>query len=149
MSETYSIGSLAKSAGVLTSTVRYYERRGLLKPESRSAGNYRQYGEASVQRLKFVRSAQSAGFTLADIAFLLRFREGDPAPCKKIQELTEARLGQVDEQIQQLRAVDVMLRGWLKACRRKGRPGRCVLLDGLTERSQDCCEPPKIAGKRS
>lgn len=60
MNANYTIGSLARIAAVPTSTVRYYERRGLLKPQSRSAGNYRLYDEQTLRRLRFVRSAQAA-----------------------------------------------------------------------------------------
>lgn len=131
MTNSYTISSIAKTAGVPTSTVRFYERRGLLKPDSRSDGNYRLYDEPSLQRLQFVRTAQAAGFTLSDIALLLRFRDGDPAPCRKVEELTEARLARVADQIEQLRTVDEMLRRWFRVCRQTGRSGRCVLLDGL------------------
>lgn len=82
----YTIGGLARGAGVPTSTVRYYERHGLLTSEARSRGNYRLYGPAALERLRFVRSAQAAGFTLSDITLLLRFRDGDPAPCQDVYE---------------------------------------------------------------
>ncbi|MCH8135258.1 MAG: MerR family transcriptional regulator, partial [Proteobacteria bacterium] len=97
MSPRLTIGALAKQAGVPTSTVRYYERRGLLRPEGRSEGNYRLYGEEAMDRLQFVRSAQAAGFTLSDISALLRFRDGDAAPCKEVQDLITVRPAQVVE----------------------------------------------------
>ena len=87
MPGSYTIGQLAREADVPTSTVRYYERRGLLRPDGRSEGNYRMYGEATLERLLFVRSAQVAGFTLTDITALLDFRDGDAAPCKEVQDL--------------------------------------------------------------
>lgn len=144
MDGSYTIGQLAKAADVPTSTVRYYERRRLLQPSSRSDGNYRLYDDQTLTRLRFVRSAQAAGFTLADIAALLRFRDGDPAPCRKVQELISTRLARVGEQIAQLRAVDAMLRRWLDACRRAVRSGRCGLLDGLA----DCCQSPANSRRR-
>lgn len=149
MDAGYTIGQVAKAAAVPTSTVRYYERRGLLRPSSRSDGNYRLYDDNALRTLCFVRSAQAAGFTLANIALLLRFRDGDPAPCRKVQELTKTRLARVAEQMEQLRAVDTMLRRWLQACRRAGRSGRCVLLDGLGEAEDACCDPPRESKKRS
>lgn len=145
MDGSWTIGRLAKAAGVPTSTVRYYERRRLLQPSSRSDGNYRLYDDHALAKLRFVRSAQAAGFTLADVAVLLRFRDGDPAPCRKVQELTKTRLARVGEQIEQLRAVDAMLRRWLDACRRTVRSGRCVLLDGLA----DCCVSPEKSREHS
>ncbi len=142
MATYYTIGRLAREAGVPTSTVRYYERCGLLRPQSRSAGNYRLYGPEASQRLRFVRSAQAAGFTLSDITALLEFRDGDAAPCKEVQDLIAARLGQVVEQIKHLKVVDRMLREWMKVCREAERSGRCGVLEGLSTATK------KESGKR-
>lgn len=139
----YTIGGLAKAAAVPTSTVRYYERRGLLRPEARSAGNYRLYGPETLERLRFVRSAQTAGFTLSDITVLLRFRDGDAAPCRDVQDLIKARAARVAEQLEQLQGVEGMLRQWLAACRRSERTGKCAVLEGLAAVNQGCCEEPE------
>ncbi len=143
MDATFTIGQLAKSAQVPVSTVRFYERRKLLKPMTRSAGNYRLYDDDALRRLGFVRSAQAAGFTLADIALLLRFRDGDPAPCRKVQDLARNRLARVEEQIKQLREAELMLQRWLAVCRRTERTGRCGVLDSLSASSDACCRSPK------
>jgi DNA-binding transcriptional MerR regulator len=128
----YTIGQLAREADVPTSTVRYYERRGLLRPDSRSEGNYRIFGDDALERLLFVRSAQAAGFTLSDISSLLRFRDGDVAPCQEVQALITSRLDQVTEQMGHLRHVQRMLRKWLRVCREAERTGRCGVLEGLS-----------------
>jgi len=137
----YTIGGLARAAGVPTSTVRYYERRELLRSEGRSRGNYRLYGPGALERLRFVRSAQAAGFTLSDITLLLRFRDGDPAPCREVQGLITKRLTRVAEQIKQLKGVETMLQRWLGVCRRSERTGKCGVLDGLG--AEGCCEKPQ------
>lgn len=139
MDTRYTIGTIANAARVPTSTVRYYERRGLTKPQARTHGNYRLYNELALRRLNFVRSVQAAGFTLSDIAVLLRFRDGDPAPCLKVQTLITTRLGIVTQQIELLREADRMLRGWLKVCHRTEKSGRCGLLDGLADAGSSCC----------
>ncbi len=131
MSQRLTIGALAKQAGVPTSTIRYYERRGLLRPDGRSEGNYRVYGEEALDRLRFVRSAQAAGFTLSDISALLQFRDGDTAPCKEVQDLITVRLAQVVEQIDHLKLVERMLGKWHTVCREAERSGRCGVLEGL------------------
>ena len=69
------IGELARTMQIAASTIRYYERIGLLVPDERSGGNYRLYSEASLRRLRFIRSAQSIGFTLDDVQSLLGTRE--------------------------------------------------------------------------
>ena len=131
MSSSYTIGQLAREAGIPTSTVRYYERRGLLRPDGRSEGNYRMYGEATLERLLFVRSAQAAGFTLSDITALLNFQNGDSAPCKEVQDLIAARLEHVVEQAKHLTAVEGMLRSWMTVCREAEKTGECGVLEGL------------------
>ena len=57
----YTIGQLAKEGGVPTSTVRYYERIGLLHPNDRTGGNYRVYSDTALERLRFIRAAQATG----------------------------------------------------------------------------------------
>ena len=140
MPNHYTIGQLARAADVPTSTVRYYERRGFLRPDSRSKGNYRIFGTDALERLRFVRSAQAAGFTLSDITALLGYRDDDAAPCKEVQGLIAARLDQVVEQIKHLKVVDRMLREWMKVCREAERSGRCGVLEGLQAPKRKKCK---------
>ena len=90
MRNKLTIGELANAAGVPSSTVRYYERAGLLRASARSASNYRLYSEQDLQRLRFIRAAQATGFTLLDVTQLLR-----PAACGKVQDLIEERLKEI------------------------------------------------------
>lgn len=131
MNKPFTIGQLASQADVPTSTVRYYERRGLLRCEGRTRSNYRQYGEATLERLRFIRSAQAAGFTLVDIRSLLRFRDGDAAPCRQVQELIAARLDRVRRELAHLREVEQLLQQWSRVCRNAERTGRCGVMDRL------------------
>src|SRR3954468_24758812 len=71
------IGGLAKAAGVGVETIRYYQRRGLLTEPARPPGEVRRYGEGDVKRLRFIRSAQAAGFTLNEISELLDLSASD------------------------------------------------------------------------
>ena len=127
----YKIGELAKKVGVPVSTVRYYERRGLVHPSARSEGNYRQYGEASLQRLRFIRRAQEAGFTLSNIETLLGLINDSQETCMCVQELIEGRLGEVREELQQLSRVEKWLGRLLMECKTKQEGGRCAVLDQL------------------
>ncbi len=99
--------------------------------EARSKGNYRIYAEGALEQLLFVRSAQAAGFTLSNISALLRFRDGDAAPCQEVQAIVTARLDDVTEQIGQLSHVQGTLHQWLRVCREAERSGRCGVLEGL------------------
>lgn len=131
MDETYTIGELANAVEVPTSTVRYYERRGLLAPDTRSRGNYRLYGEASLDRLRFIRAAQGAGFTLSDAAALLELREESGSPNQRVQTLIDERLRQVAEQIKHLQHVEQALNRWRRRCREAESAGRCEVIEGL------------------
>ena len=83
----YTISQLARAAGVPTSTLRYYERVGLVHPTTRADNNYRVYTADTLQIVRFIRAAQTAGFTLDDIRTLLTLHSGDSAACKDVQPL--------------------------------------------------------------
>ena len=125
------IGELAKTAGVPISTVRYYERAGILKATRRSASNYRLYSEDDAQRLRFIRAAQATGFTLEDMKELLR-----PAPCGRVQALIEHRLGVVEARMRELQHVRRVLRRSLEECLEHERTGRCRVVDDLSARAK-------------
>nr|WP_168071043.1 MerR family transcriptional regulator [Sphingomonas kaistensis] len=121
------IARLAKAAGVGVETVRYYQRRGLLVVPP-STGAIRRYGDADVQRLRFIRSAQASGFTLEEIARLLAF---DPvADRPSIRALAEQRIAALDVQIRQLqqsRSALVRLAGECGS----GSDGPCPILEAF------------------
>ncbi len=127
----FTIGELAKAARVPTSTVRYYEREGILHPAGRSSSNYRLYAQEDVERLRFIRGAQATGFTLRDVTELLR-----PAPCGKVQRLIERRLETVTDRMRELRHVQRVLRRSLEECHRHERRGRCRVIDDLSARAK-------------
>jgi len=119
------IGGLAKVAGVGVETVRYYQRRGLLPEPARPPGEVRRYGEADVKRLKFIRSAQAAGFTLAEIKELIDLDASDDRP--RARALAQARVAAIDTKIAELREARDALAGLATACASK-RKGPCPIL---------------------
>lgn len=125
------ISAFAKAGDVPTSTVRYYERAGLLRPSRRSGANYRLYSNEDLQRLRFVRAAQATGFTLDDIRQLLR-----PTRCDKVQSLIETRLGYVGARMRELRHVQKVLRVALDLCREHEETGRCAVVETLSARAR-------------
>jgi MerR family mercuric resistance operon transcriptional regulator len=131
MGGLYTIGALARAAAVPTSTVRYYERAGLLSPEGRSMGNYRSYTTRSLKRLRFIRAAQANGFTLGDIAGLQRFRDGKTTPCKAVQQLIEERLVDIKRRAEELRQVRTVLESSLKVCLDGESAGKCRVMEDL------------------
>ena len=133
MQTFYTIGQLSQAADVPTSTVRYYERVGLLQPDGRSSGNYRAYSPAALKRLRFIRAAQATGFTLYDVTALLSLRDGETAPCQEVQSLIEERLADATQRLKDLQHVQKVLKASLKLCREAEDSGRCHVIDDLTE----------------
>jgi MerR family mercuric resistance operon transcriptional regulator len=127
------IGQLADSAGVPTSTVRYYERSGLLKPDERSAGgNYRQYHARSVEKLKFIRSAQAVGLSLKEVADLLRLTDEETSPCDEVMAALRRRLDEVREKLKDLKRIERTLTAALdNCCQSDGAPSLCHQVERL------------------
>lgn len=119
------IGALAKAAGVGVETVRYYQRRGLVPEPPRAQGEVRRYGPEDVRRLKFIRSAQAAGFTLSEIGELLELSASDDRA--RARELAQARVAALDQRISELQQARTALAGLATDCARK-RGGPCPIL---------------------
>ena len=119
------IGGLAKEAGVGVETVRYYQRRGLLPEPARPPGEVRRYGKEDVKRLKFIRSAQAAGFTLAEIGELIALDASDDRA--RARELAQARVAAIDVKIADLKEARDALAGLATDCASK-RSGPCPIL---------------------
>ena len=107
------ISGLARTADVGVETVRYYQRRGLLGTPDR-AGGVRQYDEADVRRLRFIRSAQGAGFTLEQIGELLALDAGEDRARARV--LARERIAALDAQIAGLEAARKSLRRLAHEC---------------------------------
>jgi MerR family mercuric resistance operon transcriptional regulator len=137
MGMQFTIGQLASAAGVPTTTVRYYERRGLLRAATRSgSGKYRTYGDEELVRLRFIRAAQATGFALEDVATLLGLRDGTEEPCKEVQDLIDARLHDVAQRVKDLQRVERVLKTSRRMCRQHEREGRCDVIDTLSATSR-------------
>jgi DNA-binding transcriptional MerR regulator len=98
------VGSIAKKAGVGVQTLHYYERIGLLPKPIRSEANYRLYSPGALRRVRFIKKAQALGFTLAEIKQILDLKSHGRAPCRKVTELGEKHLQEIDARLSQLRA---------------------------------------------
>ena len=127
------IGALAKAAGVGVETVRYYQRRGLLAEPPRPMGEVRRYSDEDVRRLRFIRSAQAAGFTLAEIGELLELSASDDRA--RARELAQARVAALDARIAELHEAREALSGLATACS-KQRGGTCPILSAFDRESR-------------
>lgn len=95
------IGELARRAGVSAPTVRYYEEIGLLPSPLRSSKGYRRYSEQTVEELRFIRKAQALGFSLDEIAEILKLSRSGKTPCSHVLSLAHQHLAAVDERIRE------------------------------------------------
>jgi MerR family mercuric resistance operon transcriptional regulator len=122
------IGGLARAAGVGVETVRYYQRRGLLPEPARPPGEVRRYSDSDVRRLRFIRSAQAAGFTLREIGELIALDASDDRA--RARELAKARVAALDDRIEELRQARKALAGLAMDCAKK-RSGPCPILSAF------------------
>ena len=126
---TFTISRLAASAGVHIETVRYYQRRGLLHEPERPAGGVRHYGESDVNRLQFIRRAQVMGFSLDEIADLLKLT-GERS-CEQTRQLTEHKLADVRLRLDELRQLERDLELMVAKCSQMPMGACCPTLDLL------------------
>jgi DNA-binding transcriptional MerR regulator len=124
-------GELALLAGVSTDTLRHYERMKLLAVPRRSNGNYRLYAPATLDRVRMIRRALAVGFTLQELAKILKVRDDGGAPCRQVKGLLENKLADLEDRIADLLAMRdhlrLVLKDWNK--RLNGTPdGKPALL---------------------
>jgi MerR family mercuric resistance operon transcriptional regulator len=126
-SQSLTIGKLASAGAVGVETIRFYQRRGLLETPGRAAG-IRRYGSDDVRRLRFIRQAQAAGFTLEEIKELLDLDASEDRG--RARELANARVKALGERIAELQRARDALRRLSKECG-SGSPGPCPILSSF------------------
>jgi len=119
------ISDLAREGGVGIETVRFYQRKGLLDAPAGDAAGGRRYGSDDVRRLRYIRQAQTAGFTLAEIAELIDLDRKDDRP--RAREMASERIAALDERIATLEEARRSLDRLAKDCARGGE-GPCPIL---------------------
>ena len=106
-------GSLAKATGVSPDTIRHYERIGVLPKAARTPAGYRVYPESAVERVRVVQSALRVGFTLAELAELLKTRDAGGMPCRRVYQMAQEKLRGVEADIRSLRRTEQYLKAIL------------------------------------
>lgn len=124
-------GQLAVEAGVNVQTLRYYERRGLLRPPARRDSGYRDYTSDTVRVVHFVKRAQELGFTLAEVESLLELAAGGPNSCELAQELAGEKITELDAKIASLASMRDSLRRLVGTCSRPRRQRDCPLVQSI------------------
>jgi DNA-binding transcriptional MerR regulator len=138
-------GQLAQRVGINLETVRFYEKEGLLPLASRTASGYRQFAEAAVDRLEFVKQAKDLGFSLAEIRELLVLQDGNGRSCTEVRDRLQNKLIAVLVKKAELSSLEAHLRSAIQKCNRE--------LKRLGSRHGDQCpvlkQMAETAGSRS
>jgi len=131
-----SSGELAGLAGVSRDTLRHYERKGVLPRPLRSHNAYRQYPPEALQRVQLVRRALSVGFTLDELAKVLKVRDAGGAPCEEVRKLAAQKLLNVQDQLRELTRLrddlQETIKEWDTRLARRAGGKRANLLESLS-----------------
>lgn len=113
------IGKLAASSGLTRDTLRYYERLGLLSPAGRTSGGFRVYPAQTLERLRFIKQAQTLGLTLHEIRDLLSYQDQRGLKrCRRVRDLLRTRLAELQAKLTELEEFRHTLLGYLQECER-------------------------------
>lgn len=126
---SYTIGTLAKATEVHVETIRYYQRRGLLAEPDKPQGGIRRYEEDHARRLRFIKHAQTLGFSLDEVTDLLALEDG--RHCREAEQLGEKKLAMVRGRIAQLQRVERSLAALVNQCHRNTGRVHCPLIASL------------------
>lgn len=132
---SFGAGELAKRAGVSTDTLRHYERKGVLARPPRRANGYRQYSVTALDRVQLVRRALAVGFTLDQLATVLRVRDQGGAPCARVRALAAAKLAEIETRLRDLtdlrNELRTVLKDWDQRLSQREHGERAHLLESL------------------
>jgi len=123
------IGVLANSAGVNVESIRFYQRKGLMVEPDRLHGTIRRYSDSDLARLQFIKAAQRIGFSLDEVAELLRLDDG--THCGEARQLAEQKLLDVRGRISDLLRIEKALDQLVASCGKKSGNVKCPLIDSL------------------
>lgn len=130
--ENLTIGVLARMAAVNVETIRFYQRKGLLPQPDRPYGSIRRYEEVDVARIHFIKSAQRLGFSLDEVAGLLKLEDG--THCDEAREAAVQKLRDVRAKLADLRRMEIVLQQLVEQCRELSGTVRCPLIVALHTR---------------
>jgi MerR family mercuric resistance operon transcriptional regulator len=122
------IGRLAKAAKVGVETIRYYQRRGLL-PVPKAVGAVRYYPSKLIDRIGFIKRAQSLGFSLEEVSTLLDLEDGRNR--RAVQAVAQARLGQFRSKLSDLQRMQTTLHELVERCHATGQAYPCPIIEAL------------------
>ena len=125
------IGQLAKRGGVNLETIRYYERRGILPRPPRTGSGYRVFSDEAVRAIRFVKRAQTLGFSLREIEELLTLRARPGRSCASVQAKAKTKIADIDAKLRTLTAMKRALTRLVAACAGGAAVADCPILESL------------------
>lgn len=134
--ENLTIGVLAEAAQVNVETIRFYQRKGLMQEPGRPPGGIRRYGAPDLARVRFIKSAQRLGFSLDEVADLLRLEEG--SHCTEARAQAERKLTDVRARLADLQRIEAVLQDLVHRCSAAHGNVHCPMIQALQE-------PPPVA----
>ncbi|MCZ4341432.1 helix-turn-helix domain-containing protein [Sphingomonadaceae bacterium G21617-S1] len=125
------IGEIAGRIGLKIETVRFYEAEGLIAPPDRTAGNYRIYNRAHLDRLSFIKRSRDLGFTLDQVRDLLRLADNRDGSCAEVDIIARDHVTQIDRKLADLAALRTELVRRLECCER-ATIAECRIIEALS-----------------
>lgn len=137
MDTKLTIGKVAAAAEVNVETIRFYQRRGILAEPPKKLGGLRYYDETAIERVRFVKRAQSLGFSLEEVVGLLELHAADV--CAKTHDAAERKLAMVEDRIRDLQQIRATLKKLIGQCEDGIADVSCPIIESLQhkERSQE------------
>jgi DNA-binding transcriptional MerR regulator len=136
---TYQIGELASRSGLTPDALRYYERLGLLPPPQRTSGGFRAYTPSTLDRLRFIKQAQTLGLSLQEIRTLVSYADrGGVKRCQRVHDLLQRKIADLDTRLSELQEFRRTLQGYFEECERtlaKGDREECPVIEHLEVKS--------------
>jgi len=128
----YRISEFADKCGVNKETIRYYERKNLLKDPPRTESGYRIYSDDDVKRVGFIKRIQELGFSLSEIYKLLGVVDKDEVRCQDMFEFVSRKQEEVQKQIEDLKRIETMLDDLKQRCPDEKQLHSCPIIETLT-----------------
>jgi MerR family mercuric resistance operon transcriptional regulator len=136
MKESLTIGKLARASGVNVETIRFYERKGILKQPEKQ-GTFRDYPEEYILRVRFIKRSQELGFTLKESKELLDLRIKNQSKCSDVLLKTEEKITEIDQKIKDLKRMKKSLEGLADCCEDTNLPlSECPILECFMDRKE-------------
>ncbi len=133
---TLKTGEVANQAGVNVETLRYYERRGILKEPHRGQSGYREYPVEAVHVVRFIKRAQELGFSLNECEELLLLRDDDSRACADVRDAALTKVDDIDAKIRDLRRMKKALARLVESCTGEVSTRDCPILEALDDRGK-------------